>query len=73
MVEAAVMAPHLSEVPVNSGKPPPAYISIPTRGDKFGPKVGLGGIRCGQGVVKVLLVSSANCTDGIGATPLRPV
>jgi hypothetical protein len=33
------------------GKPPPAYIFIPTVGDTFGP-VGLGGIRCGQGVVK---------------------
>ena len=57
------MAPRLSEVPVNSGKPPPAYISIPTGGDTFGPKVSLGGIRCGQGVVKGVLRTRANCAD----------
>ena len=67
--EAADMAPRLSEVRVNSGKPPPTYISSPTGGDTFGPTVGLGGIRCRQGVVKELLVSSANCIDGIGSYP----
>jgi len=46
------MTPSLSEVLVNRGKWPPAYIAIPTGDDTFKPKVGLGGIRCGQGVVK---------------------